>query len=419
MSVGTGEWVRMLRGRLPGGAELEAIRVRRLRAVVQSAYDRVPYYRALFNDAGLRPADIRSVEDLRFVPVTTPDQLRSAGDAGVATGVDRSAGRVMLTSGSTGQPRAIFRTPAEDRLRSATEFRSMRWAGIGPRDVVATIGPFDAGTTTLLGLFRVVFVPIHLPVEQIVERLRQIRPTVLWAYPTVLRSLVHHCGSIAAIGRPRLLVHSAEPLDDVLRDQARAGTTAALRNFYGSAEAGRIAWECAAGEGLHVNADCVILELADDPAARGAGRSVVITNLNSHAMPFIRYRLGDRCETIDRPCSCGVPLPLITAPRGREWDVISTPDGHLLSPFGIAPLLRRLEGLRRFRVIQVHQDRLEVQLQFDRPRDAAAYGPVREEIRRYVGAAMAVEIVLVDQIADTGLKSRAFVSCVGPPTGAR
>lgn len=418
MSVGSGELLRLLSGRLPTADGLDVIRTRRLRALVRSAYDHVPYYRALFERAGLLPDDIRRVEDLRHVPVSTPDQLRSAGTDAVARGADRTTGRTMLTSGSTGQPRAIFRTPAEDRLRRATEFRSMRRAGIGPRDVVATIGPFQTmGPAPLarLGLYRVEHIPLHLPIERQIDRLRRIQPTVLWMYPTALRALLQQCGSLAAIGRPRLLVHSAEPLDDLLRDQACAGLSIATRNFYGSAEAGRIAWECAARDRLHVNADCVILELADDGDVAGAGRSVVITNLNSHAMPFIRYRLGDRCEFVGRPCSCGVPLPLITAPRGREWDVIQLPSGKLLSPFGIAAFLRRVEGLRRYRVVQTHLDRLVVMLQFDAPRDVVLTRPVREQIEAYVSERMAIEIAHVDAMPETGLKSRTFVSELALP----
>src|SRR5574337_426553 len=117
-------------------------------------------------------------------------------------------------------------------------------------------------------------------------------------WPTALRALLGRIGSLQSLARPRTIVTSAEPLDPVVRRRVSDDLDVDFLNFYGSVESGRIAWECAAHEGLHINADCVILERAADTELSGAGSSVIVTNLNSFAMPFIRYRLGDRCELI-------------------------------------------------------------------------------------------------------------------------
>ena len=91
-----------------------------------------------------------------------------------------------------------------------------------------------------------------------------------------------------------MLITGAEPFDDLLRRRLLAERPLETRNFYGAVEAGRIAFECAAGEGLHVNADWVDLDLLPEDGVSG-GRPVVITNLFAHSMPILRYRLGDRC----------------------------------------------------------------------------------------------------------------------------
>jgi phenylacetate-CoA ligase len=236
---------------------------------------------------------------------------------------------------------------------------------------------------------------------------------VLWAYPNSLRALLRQTGSLAAVVRPRLLVTTAEPLDDVLRRQLTADGDLEIRNFYGSVECGRIAWECAAGEGLHVNTDCLILELDDDVEVPGAGRSVVITNLNTAAIPIIRYRLGDLVERVDGRCSCGAPLPLIQPPVGRVWDAVELPSGRLLSPWGFKTFLRGVEDLRQFRVVQPAVDRLVFELRFAAPPAPAALDTLREQVARHLGEPMRIDVERVEAFEEGPGKFRNFVSHVG------
>lgn len=409
------ELLRLLAGRLPSADEQEAIRLRRLRELLRRAGERVPYYRELFAGAGFDPADVGAVDDLRQVPISTREQLVAAGDRLLARGFDPARAVRARTSGSTGHPWTILRSRGDDRLRRAVELRSMRHAGIRPRDTVATLGPLrerPLGALGRLGLYRTIQVSPLLPVEEQARRLREIRPEVLWAYPNSLRTLLRHAGSLAAVVRPRLLITAAEPLDDVLRRQLAGDGGPGLRNFYGAVEAGRIAWQCAAGEGLHVNTDCAILELVDDVEVPGAGRSVVITNLNSHAMPIIRYRLGDLAEMIEGPCPCGAPLPRMRPPVGREWDAIELPSGRVLSPWGFNSFLRGIGELRQFRVVQPAVDRLVLQLRFASPPAPAAVDTLREQVARHLGEPMRLEVERVEAFDDGPGKFRTFVSHV-------
>ena len=410
------ELLRLLRGRLPSADELAAIRLRRLRAMLRWAGERVPYYTDLFAGAGFDPATVTSVEDLRRVPISTRDQLVEAGERGLARGFAPASAIRVGTSGSSGRPWSVLRARGDERLRRAVELRSMRHAGIRARDTVATLGPLrerPLGTLGRLGLYRTVQVSPLLPAEEQARRLREIRPDVVWAYPSALRSLLRETGSLSALVRPRLLVTAAEPLDDVLRRQlVEEAPDLQIRNFYGSVECGRIAWECAAGEGLHVNADCLILETADDVEVEGAGRSVVITNLLSSAMPIVRYRLGDLVEFVGRPCSCGVALPLIRPPVGREWDALELPSGRVLSPWGFNIFLRRLDGLRQFRVVQSDLDRVVFQLRFATLPAPGSLDALRERAADHLGEPMRIEIERVEAFEEGPLKFRTFVSHV-------
>jgi phenylacetate-CoA ligase len=411
------ELLRLLRGRLPSRDELEAIRVRRLRSLVHHVFDNVPYYRRLFRHAGLRPEDIRTVEDLRHVPISTREQLRGAGSEGFARGVDRAAGMVARTSGSTGRPWSIFRTRGENRLRRALDFRSIRHAGVRRSDVIATVGPLRSPARPLakLGLYRTAHVSPLLGVDEQIEALRRIRPSVLWIYPSSLRALVRRAGSLHAIVEPRMLITSAEPFDDLLRRRVVAERPIETRNFYGAVEAGRIAWECAAGDGLHVNADCVVVELAEEDEVAGSGRPVVITNLFARAMPILRYRLGDRCELMDgHRCSCGAALPVMRPPTGRDWDLIQLPSGKPVSPFGVTAYLVRLPELLQYRVIQRSLDRLVIELHCDRPPSPEAIGNLRAQIERHFGEPIHIDLELVDHIDESVGKQRVYISEIAP-----
>lgn len=125
MRVSRVELLRLLRGRLPSADELEAVRVRRLRALVHHAYDQVPYYRRMFESAGLGPEDIRRPEDLRHLPVSSREALRAAGEDRLARDADPASGIFVTTSGSTGKPFPVYYTRHEDRLRRALDLRSI------------------------------------------------------------------------------------------------------------------------------------------------------------------------------------------------------------------------------------------------------------------------------------------------------
>jgi phenylacetate-CoA ligase len=408
------ELARLLSGRLPGAGGIEAIRLRRLQALLRYAYRNVPYYRRLFASAGLVPEDIRSVGDLRRLPASSRDRLRAAGPDRISREVDPAACRVMYSSGSSGKPWPVYRTAAEDRLRRAVELRSMIAAGIRPRDRVATLGPVVvAGAKQILGrfgIFPTCYVSPLLPVEQQAQQLRALRPDVFWVYPTALRALLHCVGALSTVIQPRMIVTSAEPLDEILRHRLSSDRPVELRNFYGSVEVGRVGWECAAGEGLHVNTDCSILELEEEGAVPGAGRSVVVTNLNSRASPYIRFRLGDLCEFIERPCSCGSPLPLMKPPVGRKWDVIRLPSGKLMSPWAFNSILRSVEGLLQFRLIQKRVDLLVLQLQLAAAPHSGLLNSLNTRFMQQVGEPVTLRVETVDRFVNEALKFRAFLS---------
>jgi len=254
------------------------------------------------------------------------------------------------------------------------------------------------------------------PVETSVVRLAAYDPAFLWSYPSSFRSLYEfgnmHSGFPC---RPRALITTAEAPDERLRGDCKTLRVEHF-NFYGAVETGRIAWECRAHDGLHLNTDNVVLEIIppDDAHSRACADlgETVITTLNNEAMPFIRYRLGDLCRYLDRRCSCGIRLPLISAPIGRTSDLVELPSGRLFSPRGLAALIRRQRGVRQFLIMQPDRQRIEIQLVVDHECANDVADRLRTQLGEQLGEPMDLAVHVVDSIEHPGPKARDFISFI-------
>lgn len=143
-------------------------------------------------------------------------------------------------------------------------------------------------------------------------------------------------------------------LDDATRGLIGSTFHAEVFDYYGAAELGCIAWECAQHNGYHVNADTVVLEvLADgEPARPGQMGRIVCTGLHGFAMPFIRYDIGDLGVLSDAGCPCGRGLPLLASLAGRADDFFVAPNGAMRSPSVIVNRVKLIPGIAQFRFVQ-------------------------------------------------------------------
>ncbi|MEJ2715936.1 MAG: hypothetical protein P8182_02170 [Deltaproteobacteria bacterium] len=402
---------------------LESLRERKLRAVVRNAYEHVPYYRRLFQDAGISPDDIRTVADLRKIPISTKEELRAAGiDNITARWNDLSKCISAKTGGSTGKPWTVYWTQAERRTMVALDLASLSSIGVRPRDRIVRVGWPRQKSRTLaqrLGLYRSEPVLISLPVEEQLRQLREYQPTVLVGYSTVLRALIHSSKlPLREVINPRILIHSAEVFDQVLRKRIQADLDSELFNYYAAREIGPIAWECPSHEGLHLNADHYVLECleGEGPTEKPGEGPAVVTSLICHAMPLIRYKLGDLVAPMDKECSCGCSFPLIDHPIGRENDIVRLPSGKMLSPQRFEFILRAFDGIDQWRLIQESESQFLLKLVMPVRPGEEVLQRMRSEFLAYFSERVKVDIELVNYMSEQG-KFRAFISNVRVPEG--
>jgi phenylacetate-CoA ligase len=396
--------------------ELHALQESKLRLLVEHAYCNVPYYRSLFDDAGLSPADIRSLDDLPLIPVSTRESLQSeAIDRRVDQTLKFSQRRELKTSGSSGKPLTVIVTPAEARTRHLIQLRSLLSAGFRWHDHMVQLGfpaTRPAGLHERLGFFRCERIHWIDPPEKQYQRIREVNPSVLWAYPSSLHAVCDHVERpMHEWMQPRILITSAEVLRPALARRINDELDTEQFNFYGSLELGRIAYECSAHQGLHVNSDQLILEIVHkgQPVPPGEPGTVVVTALNAFGSPLIRYELGDFGRLLTGPCSCDSSFPRMGPPEGRTYELLIMPSGRTYTSYVISYWIEEASLGSHFRVIQHRPDYLEVLFVNKEEEGSSVAARMREKFERELKEPVQIDIRQVDSIPNDGLKFRDFV----------
>jgi phenylacetate-CoA ligase len=413
---------------LAGPSSRKALRnfqTRRLRALVRHAYARVPYYRRLFDRAGLTPQDIGTLEDLQRIPTSQKIDFRDLPETDViARGVD--PGRIVhySTSGSTGVPMVVRCTRFESRLLQVFRMQVMMRLGLRVTDrrsfLLTVRGADRPGILERFGLFRGKRTHPMWPRERIMADFREWKPHVIRGYPSALSSLASELtDDDRAQIRPRFITTDSEDLAPHMRRQIEQGFGVPVFDLYDCFECNVIAWQCPTGRQYHVMDAAVIVEVLHDgrPAAPGESGEVVITSLHSWAAPLIRYRIGDLVERgLDR-CPCGAPNSCITRVQGRVQDRLVVADGRSINPQRVvAWIYPLLSNLRRYQIVQEAIDRIVIKLQ---PVPTAPPNPEQVEamkhlITRDLGDAIRLHVELVEDIpSEPSGKFRSF-RCLVP-----
>jgi phenylacetate-CoA ligase len=214
--------------------------------------------------------------------------------------------------------------------------------------------------------------------------------------------------------RPRALITSGEICTNGLKKEIQAHMDVEMFNFYSSGEFGPIASECRAHEGLHLNADQLVLECCRNGRLVQTNESgfTVLTSLYAYTMPFIRYQLGDICTVTNRHCSCGSNLPLIEAPVGRQDEVIRMPNGKVVSVAAIVNItLRPFDGIDQFLLIQKGPYDFLLRVVFTQRPAEEILSEIRTRMVECLGKPASLDIQVVDCIKwDRGSKYKMFVS---------
>src|SRR3972149_3254299 len=346
-------------------ADLEEIQRERLVSLIRHAYENVPYYRRLFDSIRLRPDDIKGVADLRHIPVTDKAAMRELSvEEKTARNIDLNKCLKLFTSGSTGMPAHLYFTHEDFKVLDMVYLRSFLENGLKfnyKRAFVLDPHGFETKSRWYhyLGLARYVNISCFLEPADQINILRKVKPDFIHGYPSSLKLIAEQIIESGENGlRPKLVSTAAELLDRKGRGLIENGFGVKIYDRYAASEARNIAWECSEHNGYHINIDTLVVEFLKDgkDAAYGERGDIVITNLYSYAMPFIRYKIGDVGIPSERKCPCGRELPLMEIMEGRDEDFIVLKGGGVVSPMVVTGTLDHITGIKQFRVVQEDMD---------------------------------------------------------------
>jgi phenylacetate-CoA ligase len=405
--------------------KIEALRLERLRSLLIEVGTNVPYYRDCFTRLGFDPGAINSLADLQKLPFLTKFIIRTEGDrmkSEVAQGLAR-----LNTGGSSGEPLIFFIGKERVSHDVAAKWRATRWwdVDIGDPEIVVWGSPIELGAQDRFRqirdkLFRTQLIPAfemsEQKLDQFVADIRAMRPKMLFGYPSALKHIALHAEkngiTMSDLGIKVAFVTSERLYDDQREIISRI-FQCRVANGYGGRDAGFIAHECPSG-GMHITAEDIIVEIVSESGEvqpAGVAGEIVVTHLATRDFPFIRYRTGDVGVLGTELCACGRGLPLLKEIQGRSTDFVIAADGKVMHGLSLIYILRDLDGINAFKVIQESRQQTRVLLVTDAEFRPSTEAQIISGFKQRLGSSVEVQIEFVDVIpAEKSGKFRYIVS---------
>ena len=390
---------------------------RQLRRLVRHCYENVPHYRRSFQRAGVRPEDIRGLDDLPKIPLTSRQDIQDCAPGDIcARGVNPGSLLVRMTSGSSGAPITIRRGWLEEQVLL---FLRLRWkqAVMGFRPRERRVNFYYDGVTVpwraklrsawheRIGLFPKAYVNWAEPHRELIARLIELQPKILGGAPSKLSWLADELTDEDRRRiHPRLVTVSGELCTDTMRRQIEQGYGAPLLEGYASHEFVGIAQRFPGETSFHVFGTSLIVEVLKDgqPVAPGETGELVGTALHSWAMPFLRYRLGDLVRRSASDLAHPLSVLGFESVHGRVMDRFELTGGHKIHPYRVTTVFRdKALWVRRFQIVQTDRNAFWVRIvAYEEPGEEAA-ATLASDLRATFPEEVSVRLEFVKELTTT------------------
>lgn len=390
--------------------ELERLQLGRLKDMVSYAYENTAWYRRSFDAAGVKPEDIKTLEDLERFPFVDKGTERATQHVGTFFGEMCSVPEeevvfMATSSGSTGVPTVSPFTQDDFDLWQDTEARLFWQAGMRRSDryVHGLNFALYVGGPDVIGAQRLGALAIWVgavPSDRLLFVLKEYQPTIIWTSP----SYAWHLGEIAKQKgydpRADFNIHTVIVAGEgggsiqSTRESIEELWGAKVVDFYGISDIyGACAAMCEAKDGLHLVEDQILVETLDPTTGKvipdGQVGELCFTTLCKKARPMIRFRSGDVGYVSKEPCSCGRTLARIhVTGRKDEMFIVSAVN---VFPSDIEFVVRGLEGLSGEYSIRVYEKGLTCRYEVSVERAGSSDEPF-DEVSKRVAAALKAHI---------------------------
>jgi phenylacetate-CoA ligase len=381
---------------------LRELQEEKLRTMFRSAREHVPYYRELPEVAGLVTLPLLNKAKIR--------EHREHMRSDMAKGLVRSN-----TGGSTGEPLIFYIGKRRISADVAAKLRATNWWGvdIGDPEVVIWGAPVELNKQDRVREFRdrlfrtkllSAFDMTEETMSAYLDFIRRLKPRHVFGYPSSIYLLCNYAKKksirLHDLG-VKVVFCTAERLYDHQRELISEIFAAPVANGYGGRDAGFIAHECPQGR-MHITNENMIVEVVDDmgkPAKVGEAGEVIVTHLESHDFPFIRYKTGDVGVLSDEQCPCGRGLTVLGSVEGRSTDFVVTPERKVLHGLSLIYKVRDTEGVEAFKIIQEDYDLVRLFLSVNGNFTPAHEAAIREDWGKRLGGNVRIEVEYRDKIA--------------------
>lgn len=339
---------------------LEAIQLRRLQAVIERAYAMVPFYRKKFTEAGITPADIKTLHDVQRLPFTTKQDLRDNYPFGMFAVPMDNVVRIHASSGTTGQPTVVGYTARDINSWAELMARALAAGGAARGDIIHNAygyGLFTGGLGVHYGAERLGASVIPISggnTKRQILIMKDFGPTILTCTPSYalhLAEVAQEAGVDFKDLRFKAGIFGAEPWSERMRQEIERKLHLSAVDIYGLSEVigPGVSVECMeAKKGLHVFEDHFLPEVINPETGQvlpyGDTGELVFTSLTKEAFPVIRYRTRDISSLNPEPCICGRTHVRMSRISGRTDDMLII-RGVNVFPSQIESVLMEIEGV--------------------------------------------------------------------------
>jgi phenylacetate-CoA ligase len=362
-------------------AELRALQLRRLQAVVERAWQRVPLFHERMEERGLTPRDVGSLEDIAKLPFTVKSDLRDTYPFGLFASPMKDVVRLHASSGTTGKPIVVAYTQEDIAVWSSVMVRCFAGCGLHRGDILQNAygyGLFTGGLGAHYGaegLGATVVPTSGGNADRQIMLMKDFGVTAICCTPTYFLHLIDRAAELGVNMKELSLragVFGAEPWTESMRRHIEGASSIEAFDIYGLSEiiGPGVGCECRRHEGLHIFEDHFYPEIVDpesgEPLPDGCEGELVLTTLSKQAMPMIRYRTRDITMLITGQCACGRTMRRIGR-IGRRSDDMLIIRGVNVFPSQVESALLQIEGtLPHYQIVLTREqglDQMEVEVE--------------------------------------------------------
>lgn len=379
----------------------------RLKRIIKYAYDYVPYYKQLFDENGISPEDILSIDDMQLIPPLTKDIIRERFDDLTSTIYKRFDPVLTQTSGSTGTPLKLYLDKHINTARFAYYWRIWGWTGyrLGQRWATIRGSIFESGKIFEYAKpMNALYISSYKITEEnskvILDELLKFNPKMLRGYPASLYELAKFICSDSRVENLKLnnIICDAEKLEDFQKSFLQNTFNVSVYDSYGQWEHVCLIGECEY-QRKHHQMEYGILELLDENnkiVKDGSLGEITATGFYNLAMPLVRYKTRDLAIKGNGSCACGRSHDLIDTIEGRHEDVIITPEGRHIGLMSTAFYFNK--GFDFARIIQNEVTSIDVLLVKNKYYNEDEEKILEHHIRKRVGNTIKINFKSVDKI---------------------